>query len=488
MEMQRKMCQRRRSSSAILPAHMRRNEAGMYQINFEEPVHVHFIGIGGISMSGLAEILLKEGFAISGSDAHESALTRHLADLGAKIYYGQKAENLQVEIPSFVVYTAAVKADNPEYAQAVRQGLPLLSRAELLGQIMANYPVSAGIAGTHGKTTTTSMLAEIFMDCDKNPTISVGGIMKRIGGNIHVGDSPYFITEACEYTNSFFSLRPTIGIILNVMADHLDFFKDIEDIRHSFRVYAENIADDGTLVINGSIPELSYFTEGLSCAVVTFGLDKSFDYSAEHITYDELGHPSYDLYIRGEFSMRITLSITGEHNVVNSLSAIAAARAMQLPLEAIAAGIAAYTGTDRRFQKKGEVKGCTIIDDYAHHPDEIRATLRAAGHYPHNRVWCIFQPHTYTRTKALLHEFAEALCLADEIVLADIYPARETDTLGISSLNLKEAIAACGKTAHYFSTFEEIEAFVLEHCINGDLLITMGAGDIVNVGEALLKA
>ena len=460
----------------------------MYQINFEEPVHVHFIGIGGISMSGLAEILLKEGFAISGSDAHESALTRHLAELGARIYYGQKAENLQEEIPSFVVYTAAVKEDNPEYQEAVRQKLPLMSRAELLGQIMSNYRLSVGISGTHGKTTTTSMLTEILMDADMNPTISVGGIMKRIGGNIHVGDSPYFITEACEYTNSFFSLKPTIGIILNVMADHMDFFKDMDDIRHSFRVYAENIADDGALIINGTIPELSYFTEGLSCEIVTFGLDKAFDYSADNITYDEFGRPSYDLYIHGEFSTRLTLGVTGEHNVVNSLSAIAAAVAMQVPLEAIASGITAYNGTDRRFQKKGEVNGCTVIDDYAHHPDEIRATLTAARNYPHNRIWCIFQPHTYTRTKAFLKEFAETLCLADEIVLAEIYPARETDTLGISSLTLKEEIASLGKEAYYFSTFEEIEKFILKNCINGDLLITMGAGDIVNVGEALIKA
>lgn len=460
----------------------------MYKINFEEPVHVHFIGIGGISMSGLAELLLKEGFAISGSDANESALTMHLAELGARIYYGQRAENLQEEIPAFVVYTAAVKEDNPEYREAVKQGLPLMSRAELLGQIMSNYPISAGIAGTHGKTTTTSMLSQILMDCGKNPTVTVGGIMKRIGGNIHVGDSPYFVTEACEYTNSFFSLKPTVGIILNVMADHLDFFKDIDDIRHSFRVYAENIAENGALIINGSTPELSYFTEGLACSIITFGLDAAFDYSASNIVYDHFGCPEYDLFIHGEFVSRVKLKITGEHNVVNSLAAIAAALIMDVPMEAVLTGLAAYEGTDRRFQKKGEVKGCTVIDDYAHNPDEIRATLTAAANYPHNRIWCIFQPHTYTRTKAFLKEFAQALTLADEVVLAEIYPARETDTLGISSLTLKDELAVIGKNAHYFSTFEEIEKFILENCINGDLLITMGAGDIVNVGEALINA
>lgn len=458
----------------------------MYNINFEDPVHAHFIGIGGISMSGLAEILLTEGFAISGSDEHESALTRRLSGLGAKVYYGQRAENLQEEIPAFVVYTAAVKQDNPEYQEAVRQRLPLLSRAELLGQIMANYPISAGIAGTHGKTTSSSMLSEILLDSNLDPTISVGGILKRTGSNTNVGNSPYFIAEACEYTNSFFSLKPTVGVILNVSEDHLDFFKDINDIRRSFRVYAENISPDGALVINGSIPQLSYFTEGLSCRTVTFGLNAGFDYSAANIAYDACDCPSYDLCIRGKRAAHITLKVVGEHNILNSLAAAAAAQSMNVPLENICTGLASYEGTDRRFQKKGEVKGCAVIDDYAHHPEEIRATLTAARNYPHNRIWCIFQPHTYTRTKAFLKEFAQALTLADEIVLAEIYPARETDTLGVSSLDLKKELSQLGKNSHYFSTFEEIENFVLEHCINGDLLITMGAGDIVNVGEALI--
>ena len=463
----------------------------MYKINFEAPEHVHFIGIGGISMSGLAEILLTEGFAISGSDAQESALTRHLCDLGAKIYYGQHAENLQEEIPAFVVYTAAVKENNPEYQEAVRQGLPLLTRAELLGQIMENYSISAGIAGTHGKTTTTSMLSEILLDSALNPTISVGGILKHTGSNIYVGESNYFITEACEYTNSFLSLKPTVGVILNISEDHLDFFHDIQDIRRSFRAYAENIPENGTLVINGTITDLSQITDNLPCHVVTFGLmgntDHSFDYAAANITYDSYGYPSYQLFIQGKYASSISLKVAGMHNILNSLAAVAAAHAMQISLKDICLGLSSYEGTERRFQKKGEVNGFTIIDDYAHHPEEIRATLSTAQNYPHNKIWCIFQPHTYTRTKAFLKEFADALSLSDEIVLADIYPARETDTLGISSLDLKKELALLGKHAHYFSTFEEIENFLLENCINGDLLITMGAGDIVNVGEALLK-
>lgn len=459
----------------------------MYRINFEEPVHVHFIGIGGISMSGLAEILLTEGFAISGSDSHESDLTRHLSRLGAKIYYGQRTENLQDEIPAFVVYTAAVKEDNPEYREAVRQGLPLLTRAELLGQIMSNYPVSAGISGTHGKTTCTSMLSEILLDCGFNPTISVGGILKHTGSNIHIGDSPYFVTEACEYTNSFLSLHPSVGVILNIAADHLDFFKDIHDIRHSFREFARRISESGALILNGTISDLPYITDGLKCRIVTFGLNTDFDYSAADITSDSYGCPCFTLCIGGKPSGRVLLRLPGEHNIYNALAAAAAAHIMGTPADAICAGLSSYEGTERRFQKKGTVNGCTVIDDYAHHPDEIRATLTAARSCPHNRIFCIFQPHTYTRTKTFLKEFAQALSLADEIVLAEIYPARETDTLGISSANLQEELSLLGKKAACFSTFGEIEEYVLQNCINGDLLITMGAGDIVNVGEALIR-
>ena len=458
----------------------------MYQINFSKPVHIHFIGIGGISMSGLAEILLKEGFTVSGSDSKESPLTDRLESLGATVFYGQKASNI---IPGIdvVVYTAAIHEDNEEYQAAAAKELPMLSRAELLGQLMKNYETPIAVAGTHGKTTTTSMLSHILLSGNLDPTISVGGILKAIGGNIRVGDSGLFVTEACEYTNSFLHFFPKIGIILNIDADHLDFFKDLDDIRRSFRKFAELLPEDGTLIVNSEIPDLDSFTRGLRCRVVRYGMDDSLDYSAANITHDELGDASFDLMRSGAFADRIHLAVNGDHNVSNALAAIAACDILGVPVDVMKKGLKEFTGTNRRFEYKGEFNGVTVIDDYAHHPTEIRAALTAAAHYPHRKLWCIFQPHTYTRTKALFPDFVSALTLADHVILADIYAARETDTLGISSQDIARALQEEGRDACYFPSFEEIENFCQEHCQKGDLLITMGAGDVVNIGEALLK-
>lgn len=458
----------------------------MYKIDFEHPIHIHFIGIGGISMSGLAEILLKEGFTVSGSDTKESPLTKKLESEGAHIIYGQKAENITPGI-GCVVYTAAISRGNPELIEAVAQKIPMLTRAELLGQLMKNYDTPIAVSGTHGKTTTTSMISHILLEADLDPTISVGGILKAIGGNIRVGNSGTFITEACEYTNSFLNFFPKISVILNIEEDHLDFFKDLEDIRHSFRQFTSLLPEDGTLVINGEIKDHQEIYQGLPCRVVTYGPGADYDYSAADISYDENGHVSFDLLRHGEYADHIVLSVTGDHNVSNALSAIAVADLLDIPMDVTKKGLFSFTGTDRRFEYKGEWNGVTIVDDYAHHPTEIEATLKAAQHSPHNAVWCVFQPHTYTRTKAFFHEFAEALSHADHLVLADIYAARETDTLGISSKDLADEAAKLGTDTHYFPDFEQIEAFLKENCRPGDLLITMGAGDVVTIGEDLLK-
>ena len=436
-------------------------------------------------MSGLAEILLQEGFAVSGSDAHESELTARLQSKGATIFIGQRAANIP-EKTEVVVYTAAIHPDNPEFAEAVRRQIPILTRAELLGEMMRNYHQAVAVSGTHGKTTTTSMLTEILLAAGEDPTISVGGMLDSIGGNIRIGGPELFVTEACEYTNSFLSFFPTIEIILNVEADHLDFFKDLDDIRHSFRLFAEKLPESGLLIINGEIAYLEELTKDLPCRIVTFGDSENSTYRAENIVYDQYARPSYDLIVNGKKEDHISLGVTGRHNVWNFLAAIGAARELGIPMEAVKKGLAGFSGPHRRFEKKGELGGITIIDDYAHHPQEIQATLSAAANYPHKRLLCIFQPHTYTRTKALMDEFAQALSAADEVILADIYPARETDNLGISSQDLAEKIRERGTSVHYFPSFDEIERFILQHCINGDLLITMGAGDIVKVGERLL--
>ncbi len=466
----------------------------MYKINFKQPVHVHFIGIGGISMSGLAEILLKEDFRVSGSDNKESALTDRLEQLGAAIFYRQQASNI---IPGIdvVVYTAAIHEDNEEYQEALRQNLPMLSRAELLGQLMTNYKVPVAVSGTHGKTTTTSMLSHILLAGNMDPTISVGGILKAIGGNIRVGGSEVFVTEACEYTNSFLHFFPNIGIILNIDADHLDFFKDLDDIRNSFHKFAKLLPENGTLIINNSIPNLSEITADLSCKIITYGNDTKNTgsggyppaYIASNISHNDLGEASFDLYRQGNFVSRINLSVNGDHNVSNALAAIAAADLLDVSVDAIKEGLRSFHGTDRRFELKGMLNGVTIIDDYAHHPTEIQASLAAAKNYPHREIWCVFQPHTYTRTKALFREFVDALCETDHVVLADIYAARETDTLGISSKDIADALKEKGCDAYYFSSFQDIEDFCTRICQKGDLLITMGAGDVVNIGEDLLK-
>ena len=366
----------------------------MYQINFKKPIHIHFIGIGGISMSGLAEILLEEHFTISGSDSQKSPLTENLRMPERRFFYGQRASNIE-EGTDLVVYTAAIHEDNPELAAAKAAGIPTLTRAELLGQIMDNYSDSVAIAGTHGKTTTTSMVSQIFLDARMDPTISVGGILDAIGGNIRVGKSNLFVTEACEYTNSFLNFRPKYCLILNIEEDHLDFFKDIHDIRHSFRLFAENTAPDGVIVLNGAIEQHDAITEGLSAKVVTYGLSADNDFYASDISYNEKGCASF-LAHEGDTTIgQITLSIPGEHNVQNALAAIALCTQMKIPVASIISGLSAFHGTKRRFEKKGTVGGITIIDDYAHHPTEIRATLEAAKNYPHERIVCVFQPHTH---------------------------------------------------------------------------------------------
>ena len=457
----------------------------MYQLDFNNPIHVHFIGIGGISMSGLAEILLKAHFKISGSDAKSSDIIDNLISMGAIINIGQSAGNITDNI-DLVVYTAAVHEDNPEYAECVRRKLPMLTRAQLLGQIMNNYKYSIAVSGTHGKTTTTSMLSQIFMEADTNPTISVGGILDSIGGNVRVGQSDYFVTEACEYTNSYHALFPYISIILNVDADHLDFFNGIDEIIESFHTFASNLPDNGHLIINGDMDCLDKVTRELNCNIVTFGISDKNNYYPVNIEADNNGHMNYTLVVNGKEQERIHLNIGGTHNITNSLSAIAAADILGIPREYVLTGLAGFGGAHRRFELKGTLGNVTVIDDYAHHPTEIKATLSTAINTPHNELWVIFQPHTYTRTKALFEEFADALKGFDHVILVDIYAAREKDTGLVHAKDLAERIKELGTDARYFSSFDAVENYLLKNCKKNDLLITMGAGDVYLIGEELL--
>ncbi len=457
----------------------------MYKLDFNKPIHVHFMGIGGISMSGLAEILLEEGFTISGSDPKESDLTKALEAKGVKIFYSQVASNIVPGI-DLVVYTAAISDDNPEFLEAKAQNIPILSRAELLGQIMDNYKRSIAVAGTHGKTTTTSMISQILLEAEADPTITVGGILSAIHGNLRVGGSDLFISEACEYTNSFLNFRPKYSIILNVEAEHLDFFKDLNDIRHSFREFASNTAADGATIINGEISDYKELVSGFPQKIITYGFDSSFDYYPQNISYDSKACAHYTAMHNGSELFEVSLNVPGAHNISNSLSAIAVCMELGINPEAILSGLSKFGGADRRFQYKGQVDGVTVIDDYAHHPTEIRATLTAAQNYPHKRLVLVFQPHTYSRTKAFLQDFADVLSMADVVVLADIYAAREKNTYGVSSKDILNLLKEKGTECYYFPSFEEIEKYLLKNCINGDLLITMGAGNVVEIGEAIL--
>lgn len=456
----------------------------MYQIDFKKPCHIYFLGIGGISMSGLAELLHSEGFRISGSDWHASPITRSLEEKGISIKYGESAANITEDIDCAVL-TSAVHEENLEFQAIKSKGIPHMLRADLLGQIMKNYGMPIAISGTHGKTTTTSMVSEILLQADTDPTLSIGGILKTIGGNMRIGQSEYFVTEACEYTNSFLSFFPKVALILNIEEDHLDFFRDLADIRHSFRRFAKLLPADGSLIINGDIENYRELTEGLECKVYTFGHSADCDYALETLQYNEAGYPFFT-FKTPDGSRSLQLQVPGEHNVMNALAAFALADLLSIDPVVTTEALSNFHGTNRRFEYKGTIAGVTVIDDYAHHPTEITTTLQAAQKYPHHTLWCVFQPHTYTRTKALLEDFAKALTYSDRIVLTDIYAAREKDTLGISSRDLQKQIQALGKECFYFPTFDEVENFLLENCIKDDMLITMGAGDVHKIGESIL--
>ena len=460
-----------------------------YELDFTRPVHVYFIGIGGVSMSGLARILKDRGFTVSGSDRAPSDMTETLEQLGIPVHYGQKAENItDAKVPiDAVVYTAAVHADNPEYMAAEQAHIPMMTRAELLGQLMRLYDTPVAVSGTHGKTTTTSMLSEIFMTADKDPTLLIGGVYAGIGSNTRIGGSGYLVTEACEYTNSFLSFFPKYACILNVEADHMDFFKNLDEIYDSFHSFAKLLPADGALVIGSGIDVFNRLTADISCRIVTFGEKETDAVRATDIRYDDEGHPSFTIHAAetGAAGKPVSLRVPGHHNVLNALAAFALAALAGIDADTAIAGLSRFQGARRRFEFKGIRDGIRIVDDYAHHPTEIAATLAAAQRVPHNRLYCVFQPHTYTRTKVFLHAFATSLMGADRVILLPIYAAREQDIYGVSSKDLCDEINRLGGNCIYLETFENVKDFVLKNCTKNDLLITMGAGDVVNIAEDL---
>lgn len=456
----------------------------MKKFSLDRPVKTYFIGIGGSSMSGLAEFLFRYGFDVSGSDRDESKYTRKLREMGMTVHIGQRAENVP-EDAELVVYTAAVHPGNPEYDRAAELGLFMMNRAVLLGSIMDAHKKTAAVAGTHGKTTTSSMAADILVRAGKDPSVSIGGVLPSIGGNSHVGTRDLFVAEACEFTNSFLEMHPDVEAILNIEADHLDFFKDLEDIRRSFRLFMENTRPDGVIIINKKIDRLNLLTGFLSRRILTFG--EGGDIRAENVTYDALGRGSFALILPGEEPIPVTLKVAGAHNVEDACAAAAVAQQMGASAEEIREGLCAYSGAKRRFEYKGDWHGVAVYDDYGHHPTELKVTLEVARLQPHRKIWCVFQPFTYSRTKLLFEDFARVLQLADEVVLTPIMGARETDTLGMTSELLGERVRELGASCHVLPGFPEAEEFLSKNCESGDLLITMGCGDAYKIGEALLS-
>jgi UDP-N-acetylmuramate--alanine ligase len=450
--------------------------------------HVHCVGIGGIGLSAVAEILLNEGYRVSGSDMNESDTTSRLIERGATVYLGHRARNIRGA--DLVIYSSAIPETNPELTAAGESGVPIFTRAQMLGYLMARKGNSVAVAGAHGKTTTTAMVALTLKNAGKDPTILVGGNLSEISGNVAVGDGDYFVTEACEYMDSFLSLAPRYAIILNIDSDHLDYFKGLEHIVKSFEQFTNQVRDDGAVIAFDANPLVSSIIDETDRRVITFGYNKRCDYSAGDIKFGKDGMPAFSVRRGTQTLCRVRLSVPGDHNISNALAAFACCSEMGIDAEVIARTLEEFTGTQRRFDVKGMTfDGVTVIDDYAHHPAEITATINAARKIPHRSLWVLFQPHTYTRTLALHDDFAEALTLADKVAVAEIYAAREKNVHQVSAKSIVRKMKENdpSRDAWFFDSFDEMGSFVLNNAVEGDLIITMGAGDIYKVGDKMLE-
>lgn len=451
----------------------------------DRKLHIHFVGIGGISMSGIAHVLLKKGYQISGSDTTLSKITDKLVKEGAVVYKGHNQRH--VTTPDLIVHTSAVDENNPELLAAKEKDIKIVDRASFLGKLMKEFKYSVSVAGAHGKTTTTSMVSLLLFNAGMDPTVLIGGELDKIGGNVRTGGSSYFVTEACEYKENFLKFHPYIAVILNIDVDHLDYFKDFEHIKSAFIRFAQLVPDYGWTVLYTGDSNLMNMKHSLSCNVITFGLEEDADIRGDNLSFDDRGYPSFDLIHKNRNLGKINLNIPGSHNVLNALATCAVASIFDIEFNVLKKTLVEFSGTHRRFEIKGEYKGATIVDDYAHHPAEIKATLEAASKYPHNNIWCVFQPHTYTRTKFLLKEFSQSFYKADKVIIADIYAAREKDTGEIHSTDLVKEINKTGQDVLYLSEFEDIALYLSQNIKDGDLVLTVGAGNVYRVGEILLE-
>ena len=441
----------------------------------------HLIGIGGVSMSSLADVLWGMGIAVSGSDMNRNKNVMGLTEKGIPVSIGHKAENITQEI-EFVVRTAAVHDDNPEIIRAHALGIPVFERTQAWGAISKDYSNALCISGTHGKTTTTSMCTHIMMAADKDPTVMIGGTLPLLNAGHRVGHGNTIIMEACEYYNSFLSLHPTVAVILNVEADHLDFFKDLQDVQHSFREFALRTPEDGYVVANLDDASTMATIRDIPRKIMTFGLSREADVYAENIEF--LGANShFDIMFKGKLFTDVTLHVPGLHNVKNALAATAAAICLGVRPNAVKYGLAGFNGAGRRFEFKGKYNGADVYDDYAHHPGELKALLDTVEGLNYKRCILVFQPHTYTRTAALFEDFVTQLKRPDVLLLAEIFAAREKNTIGISSAALAERVEG----AEFYPTFPELEEELKRKARPGDIILTVGAGDVYKIGENIVE-
>ena len=454
--------------------------------NIKKYKNIHMIGIGGISMSGIAEILKNWGFEVSGSDRVDSEILYTLNQNGIKTFNKHDAKN--VEGADCVVFTAAVHPDNPEYIHAKELGIPLIERSDFLGELTRCYENTIAISGTHGKTTTTSLVSLCFMEAGKDPSIQVGAIIKDLDGNYRIGNSENFIIEACEYVESFLKFSPRSEIILNIDNDHLDYYKTMENIKKAFIKYVKLLPEDGHLIINADDKNCLDLPNYSKANTIKYGIEnKEADFVAKNIEFDEDGFPEFDCYKQNEFFAHFKLGILGKHNILNALACISLCDSYEIPVKCMQTALAKFTGADRRLQFKGIVNGAKVFDDYGHHPTEVAAIAKAINNKKFSKSWVVFQPHTYSRTFNLLDDFAHALLSFDNIIVTDIYAARENNTYNISSEDLVNAIIKLGKPAKYISSLEDCASFIKNNVKENDIVLTLGAGTVTDVSTMLIS-
>lgn len=458
----------------------------MENFNINNYKHIHMIGIGGISMSGIAEILLNSGFTVTGSDVSSSEITDKLIQNGITVTIGHDFANVRKS--NLVVYSAAIKQTDPELMEAQRCKVPTIERGDFLGEITKLYKDTICVSGTHGKTTTTSMVSLCFLEAEKDPTIQVGAILKQIDGNYKVGNSDYLIIEACEYVESFLKFFPKAEIILNIDNDHLDYFKNFDNIKKAFIKYVKKLPNNGLLILNGDDHNCLVLAQYTSAKTVTYGINNTnTDYYAKNLICDANGCYQFEVCKNNKYYGMFKLSIPGLHNVLNALSCIALCDNYGINSEHIKNALFKFTGANRRFDYIGTLNGFDIYDDYAHHPTEISALAKAVKNIVHNQSWAIFQSHTYSRTQLLLDDFANSLQDFDNIIITDIYAARETNQCGITPHHLVNKLKELGKQAIYIGPFEDIANYIIKNAQKNDIILTIGAGTITHLGPQILN-